>query len=557
MLEPENNLNAQCREEVLQAMCSPELDSLLAGALPHQVIVTLCWLGNREPAQVAADLAEVNLTKALEQAEEQLELRAAASPVLGWCDGVRKNLARTVRNLVGEQDWRERRRLEPILDKPAGETRVRHYFNGDAAHSIEQWCAAIVQLVRAALVCAGDAEFQRLRDAYEEFLKGRIRATDFGRDKDRFAAVNRRTWTFARQELPRYKPARETLGEFFRYCCDLLCLDPRAFDRLMLDRYSKVEPIAKGRATSRPARDYQDISQDVWLDVWQKLPNFEPGLGSIDVMIANCRKYPIIGSVTTHPGESPASPGPSLPSTAKTDSTNEMFSELEKQPAPTLNPSEAAMMRDLHKARVEANRKFIAAVFEDCAQPHQFLAYGFVQMLDFKPSAMVQTQWRTHLESLLKDWEAGCLAQFGEVRDDDGGILVDGLTPEVVSSVVAPVRRQLKAQNACQRIFEHDGPGDKLVPLAKKNFIDYELAALRRHGIATNSMSVVVKLEEKWERMPAAEREDWCDQVRADYLSRWVNSVSKRIAVKRADARFKAEMARLAAEEGKITRGGK
>ncbi len=403
-------------------------------------------------------------------------------------------------------------------------------------------------------------------------MRARILTTERGLGD--CADVERKAWTFARRELTAFNPSRETLGEFFRYCCDLLCLDPVAFERLMLDHGSKVAPVVSKRAVSRPERDYDDIAQEVWLEVLEKLPNFDPHKGSIDVFISNIRtwhikrSYPTQLRLTTpsadalHLAQDDESPSVLEPSVADPEPATAQagFHPPEETPDPAPTASEAASRRELQMAKYVSLKSYIRTIFADCAQPHQNIAFGLVQMIRRKPGVLVERHWRESLDGLVEVLETGLLNEYGEEKDGDGSTLAMGFAQTDVRRMLAPLREGLVKMKCCNLSFRHyvpdddlDCPGDKLLSLARKEFIDYEIAGrTRRKEIEPTRESKAAaerEIEKEWGEMSPPEKDVWCGQVRANFLSRWVNNVSRRSAVKEALAKLKSELARIAAAE--------
>jgi DNA-directed RNA polymerase specialized sigma24 family protein len=581
MSNERDNLSPQRREEVLRAELSPKLRELLTSTLPHRVIVTLLWLGGWDLERVADKISAIALSEALNQAERSMEAEPGckASQAFGWCSLVKSHLQMRFNDFDSllKDNWRERKKLRSILkgehgpSRTLGETSLRDYFDGEPKADVARWCDELVKLTSAAHVCAGDEAFMHLQAFYKGPLRARILTTERGLGD--CAEVERKAWTFARRELPSFNPSRETLGEFFRYCCDLLCLDPVAFERLMLDHGSKVDRVVIHKAVAKPDSDYDDILQEVWLDVLKKLPDFDPHKGSIDVFISNILTWHIKRSYPTRPKIPKPSanalhsaeednfssvPEPSDPESAAGGTG---FHAAEEMPDPAPTASEAVSLRDLQRAKFGALESYIKTVFADCDQPHQNIAFSLVQILGWKPGVIVKSHWRTKLDALVGDLETGLLSEYGEVKDNNGSSVVEGFSQPDVKRLTAPLRDALDEMECAKPSFvnyvpgdsPNDPPGDDLRRLAIKEFVDYELAARERRKAGTHASVATARkeLEAEWLEMAIEEKNSWYDQVRANFISRWVNNVSRRASVRAALAKLKAELARIAEKEGR------
>ena len=603
-------LPEEAREEVFWTEYSLRMRELLSRTHPHRVIIGMFWLAGWDEKRIANEISSLTLSAALEQAEKaMLEYpKCMFSQVLSWCDVVKSNLEKRIADcdVLPGGNSRERKKLSSISNSARGrrtylgETRLREYFGQHATQDIARSCGELIESASAARTCSGDAAFNKLRNSFKEQIKVRIltsalnprpepsetseantspspkeplRARSDTRKK-LCAEVERKVWAFARQELQHYNPGRETMAEFFRYHCDVLCLDSDAFDRLMADQAGLVLPRLKGRAVPRPEHDYEDIAQSIWVDVFRRLPVFNPFWGDIDIFISNicnwhikrtyirgCRSEPPSDSDLHGRDKDEESPTSEPPiETEAPLSRSRLAAVVEEIPDPKPDPSKATAAAEWHRAGIEVCRSFLQAVAEDCDQPHQNIAYCLVQAAKCKPSVIVQRDWRRSLSELVDLLESSLLADFGEEKDKTGRVLMPGISALDVAATVAPLRASLVDNDCGEKSFADyvngdlpNGPQKELLSSARDEFVKYEIEGrIRRKQMEdtkTKKAAAEKGLRKEWERMPSEEQNDWCDQVRANFISRWVSNISRRTGVQRARVNLDKELRRIAAAE--------
>ena len=142
--------------------------------------------------------------------------------------------------------------------------------------------------------------------------------------------------------------------------------------------------------------EVEDFSQEIWLEVWQKLSIFDPVRGNFESFLINRAKYKIRELIDPHPliriCELTAPDFEDGPD----DQQTRLIDLLMAMPrSPTIDCIiEASLFSDL------VNRAFRSA-----SPPHQLIAFGFCKLMEWKPGEIVTSLSDIPLRTLAKKLE--------------------------------------------------------------------------------------------------------------------------------------------------------